>query len=80
MTYVAGVKAAKTWLKTQAAHVDLPDMANPPAVTREDLLNFMHLPKVELDKFEGNPLEYLTYLDHNNLFWMSHIESIFKTC
>ena len=37
-TYVAGVKAAKTWLEAQAAHVDLPDTANPPAVglTRED--------------------------------------------
>ena len=35
-TYVAGVKAAKTLLKTQAAQVDLLDMANPPAVTGED--------------------------------------------
>ncbi len=61
-TYVAGVKAAKTWLKAQAAHVDISDMANPPAVTREDLLNVMHLPKVELDKFDGNPLEYLTFI------------------
>ena len=60
-TYVAGVKAAKTWLRTQAALVDL-DMANPPAVTREDLLNLMHLPKVELDKFDGNPVEYLTFI------------------
>ena len=61
MTYVASVIAAKTWLRTQAARVDL-DMANPPAVTREDLLNLMHLPKVELDKFDGNPLEYLTFI------------------
>ena len=61
-TYVAGVKAAKTWLKAQAAHVDISDMANPPAVTREDLLNVMHLPKVEVDKFDGNPLEYLTFI------------------
>ena len=37
-------------------------MANPPAVTREDLLRFMHLPKVELDQFDGNPLEYLTFI------------------
>ena len=49
------------WLRTQAARVDL-DMANPPAVTREDLLNYVHLPKVELDKFDGNPLEYLTVI------------------
>ena len=55
-TYVASVKTAKTRLRTQAARVDLLDKANPPAVTREDLLNFMHLPKVELDKFGGNPL------------------------
>ena len=60
-TYVTSVKAAKMWLRTQAARVDL-DMANPPAVTREDLLNYMHLPKVELDKFDGNPLEYLIFI------------------
>ena len=60
-TYVTSVKAAKLWLRTQAARVDL-DMANPPAVTREDLLHYMHLPKVELDKFDGNPLEYLTFI------------------
>ena len=42
--------------------VDLPDMTNPPVATREDLLNLMHLPKVELDKFGGNPLEYLTFI------------------
>ena len=61
-TYVAPVIAAKTWLRTQAARVDLPDIANPPAVTREDLLHYLHLPKVELDKFDGNPLEYLTFI------------------
>ena len=60
-TYVTSVKAAKLWLGTQAARVDL-DMANPPAVTRDDLLHYMHLPKVELDKFDGNPLEYLTFI------------------
>ena len=60
-TYVTSVKAAKLWLRTQAARVDL-DMANSPAVTREDLLHYMHLPKVELDKFDGNPLEYLTFI------------------
>ena len=60
-TYVTSVKAAKLWLRTQAARVDL-DMANPPAVTRDDLLHYMHLPKVELDKFDGNPLEYLTFI------------------
>ena len=61
-TYVAGVKAAKAWLRTQVPCVDLPDMTNPPVATREDLLNFMHLPKVELDQFDGNPLEYLTFI------------------
>ena len=60
-TYVTSVKAANLWLRTQAARVDL-DMANPPAVTREDLLHYMYLPKVELDKFDGNPLEYLTFI------------------
>ena len=28
-TYVAGVKAAKAWLRTQVPCVDLPDMTNP---------------------------------------------------
>ena len=37
-------------------------MTNPPVATREDLLNLLHLPKVELDKFDGNPLEYLTFI------------------
>ena len=55
--YVAGVKAAKVWLKTQA-HVD----PSAPTVTREDFLNYMHVPKVELDKFDGNPPEYLTFI------------------
>ena len=57
--YVAGVKAAKVWLKTKA-HVDPP--ADASTVTREDLLNYMHVPNVELDKFDGNPLEYLTFI------------------
>ena len=61
-TYVAGVKAAKAWLRTQVPCVDLPDMTNSPVATREDLLNLLHLPKVELDKFDGNPLEYLTFI------------------
>ena len=57
--YVAGVKAAKVWLKTKA-HVDPP--ADASTITREDLLNYMHVPNVELDKFDGNPLEYLTFI------------------
>ena len=55
--YVAGVKAAKMWLKTQA-DVD----PRTTTVTREDFLNYMHVPKVELDKSDGNPLEYLTFI------------------
>ena len=45
------------WLKTQM-HVD----PSAPTVTREDFLNYMHVPKVDLDKFDGNPLEYLTFI------------------
>ena len=32
------------------------------AITQSDLINSLNVPKVEIDKFEGNPLDYLTFM------------------
>ena len=66
--YVAGVRSAKAWLKTQEddgaieheVAVDRSDMMS--AITQSDLINSLNVPKVEIDKFEGNPLDYLTFM------------------
>ena len=67
-SYVAGVRSAKAWLKTQEddgaiereVAVDRSDMMS--AITQSDLINSLNVPKVEIDKFEGNPLDYLTFM------------------
>ena len=66
--YVAGVRSAKAWLKTREddgaiereVAVDRSDMMS--AITQSDLINSLNVPKVEIDKFEGNPLDYLTFM------------------
>ena len=32
------------------------------AIVQSDLINSLNVPKVEIDKFEGNPLDYLTFM------------------
>ena len=67
-SYVAGVRSAKAWLKTQEddgaiereVAVDRSDIMS--AITQSDLINSLNVPKVEIDKFEGNPLDYLTFM------------------
>ena len=31
-------------------------------IAQTDLINILKVPKVEIDKFEGNPLDYLTFM------------------
>ena len=67
-SYVAGVRSAKAWLKTQEddgaiereVAVNRSDMMS--AIAQSDLINSLNVPKVEIDKFEGNPLDYLTFM------------------
>ena len=59
-SYVAGVRSAKAWLKTQEydgaiereVAVNRSDMMS--AIAQSDLINSLNVPKVEIDKFEGN--------------------------
>ena len=32
------------------------------AIAQSDLINSLNVPKVEIDKFEGNPLDYLMFM------------------
>ena len=65
---VAGVRSAKAWPKTQEddgaiereVAVNRSDMMS--AIAQSDLINNLNVPKVEIDKFEGNPLDYLTFM------------------
>ena len=67
-SYVSGVRSAKAWLKTQEDDgaierefaVNRSDMMS--AIAQSDLINSLHVPKVEIDKFEGNPLDYMTFM------------------
>ena len=67
-SYVAGVRSAKAWLKMQEddganereVAVNRSDVMS--AIAQADLINSLNVPKVEIDKFEGNPLDYLTFM------------------
>ena len=67
-SYVAGVRSAKAWLKMQEGDganerevaVNRSDVMS--AIAQADLINSLNVPKVEIDKFEGNPLDYLTFM------------------
>ena len=67
-SYVAGVRSAKAWLKMQEddganereVAVNRSDVMS--AIAQADLINSLNVPKVEIDNFEGNPLDYLTFM------------------
>ena len=59
--YVNGVKSARAWLRSQACIPSTPavptSFSTPP-----DLIRLLSIPKVEIDKFDGDPLEYQTFI------------------
>ena len=67
-SYVAGVRSAKAWPKTQEddgaiereVAVNRSDMMS--AIAQSDLINSLNVPKVEIDTFESNPLDYLAFM------------------
>ena len=72
--YIVGVTDAHTWLRSsQATNVSpnpvpgivpvLASSAQPSSSDiRDDLVNLLSIPKVVIDKFEGDPLEYQTFI------------------
>ena len=67
-SYVGGFRSAKAWLNTQEdddanereVAVNISDMMS--AIAQADLIISLNVPKVVIDKFEGNPLDYLTFM------------------
>ena len=64
-SYIQKIKAVRTWLKTQGNEqpkkVDV-SVTNGDAASTADLVNLLSIPKVELDKFDGNPLDYQSFI------------------
>ena len=72
--YTAGVRAARQWLKDngQLVSVDVKptvkcDIPPPPCGSvksdNTELIDMLSIPKLELDKFDGNPLEYHSFIN-----------------
>ena len=64
--YIDGIKSAKAWIKSQAAPVKVPPVHKYDHDEEEPVLayltNMMNMPKVELDKFDGNPLDFQSFI------------------
>ena len=72
--YTAGVRAARQWLKGngQLVSVDVkptvkcdipPPPCGPVKSDNTELIDMLSIPKLELDKFDGNPLEYHSFIN-----------------
>ena len=59
--YVNGVKSARAWLRSQACIPSTPTVPTSFS-TPPDLIRLLSIPKVEIDKFDGDPLEYQTFI------------------
>ena len=63
--YVSCLNNAKLWLKTDVKTTNLhaaTDQGFSNGVSAADILNTMNLPKLELWKFDGNPLKYHSFM------------------
>ena len=67
--YIVEVKAAKAWLQNLSAgdahgKEEFDDVSTSSAadVSQSALINLLSIPKVELDKFNGDPLEYQSFM------------------
>ena len=66
--YISEVKAAKAWLHNLSAgdaqgkeELDDVSTSSAPDVSQSALINLLSIPKVELDKFNSDPLEYQSF-------------------
>ena len=64
--YIQGVTKAHAWLKSHGVKQALPVSSNPTdqsSVSDQDsLVNLLSIPKVSIDKFQGDPLEYQAFI------------------
>ena len=59
------MKAARSWLKSQEQNPQKgqkSEEGDTSVMSHGDLAKLMSVPKVEIDKFDGNPLEYQTFI------------------
>ena len=56
--YTTGIKNARSWLK----ETNTPNKITSKDNDLSDLMTLMNIPKVEIDKFTGHPLEYHTFI------------------
>ena len=60
--YIEGVKTAKHWLKSLNTSASVRSERDQPVGSQAELLALMSMPKEEIDKFSGDPLEYQTFV------------------
>ena len=72
--YTAGVRAARQWLKDNdqlesvvvkptVKYDTAPPPCDPMKTDNAELFDVLSIPKLELDKFDGNPLEYHSFIN-----------------
>ena len=62
-SYIDGVKTAKHWLSALNNSINVKPVGHDePVVDVAKLIALMSVPKLEIDKFSGDPLEYQTFL------------------
>ena len=62
-SYIDGVQTAKPWLSSLNNSINVkPEGHDEPVVDVAKLVALMSVPKLEIDKFSGDPLEYQTFL------------------
>ena len=66
--YLAGVTSAREWLhenelQTSGNRGNVSSDQGAAARVNKDVLSMLTIPKLEIDKFSGNPLEYQSFMD-----------------
>ena len=56
--YIVCVKSAKLWLKSLSG-IEVKDDSS---IAREELMSLLSIPKVEIEVFSGNPVQYLSFM------------------
>ena len=67
--YIEGVTAARSWLKsreTSEQDTSSVKVTGDTSVLGDELVNLLTIPKVELDKFDGDPLMYQSFVSTFN--------------
>jgi hypothetical protein len=76
--FVEALLAIRTWLDQQAKVLEKKPLekvdSSSDDLSRTELLNLMHLPKLELSTFDGNPLKYHSFMARFD----EHVEKVAK--